>query len=177
LRRNNFIMCGIAGFIFPWSQTGTSSSRHPGFTAPWARCRRLLLWWTGEAGDFGHRRLSIIDLSEAANQPFYSHDGRYVMIYNGEVYNYKEICRQISHPNPVQSSDSEIILESVCPKKGCWEHQWFQRDVCAGYLGIKKKRSFFLIRDRFWSEANRLLSEKWWLYFCIRTESDIKNSR
>ena len=39
---------------------------------------------------FGHRRLSIIDLSEAGHQPFLSYDKRYVLVYNGEIYNYKE---------------------------------------------------------------------------------------
>jgi len=50
-------------------------------------------------------------LSEAANQPFYSHDGRYVMIYNGEVYNYKEVAAKYNIEART-SSDSEIILEA-----------------------------------------------------------------
>ena len=59
--------------------------------------------------------LSIIDLSEAANQPFYSQDGRYVMIYNGEVYNYREIAVKYGI-QPRTSSDSEIILEAFAKK-------------------------------------------------------------
>src|SRR4051794_24729848 len=43
----------------------------------------------------GHNRLSIIDLSDAASQPMRSRDGRYVLIYNGEVYNYREIARDL----------------------------------------------------------------------------------
>lgn len=47
--------------------------------------------WNDEHCYFGHRRLSIIDLSEAGNQPFLSQDKRYILIYNGELYNYKDI--------------------------------------------------------------------------------------
>ena len=47
--------------------------------------------WNDEHCLFGHRRLSIIDLSEAGNQPFISQDGRYILIYNGELYNYKDL--------------------------------------------------------------------------------------
>lgn len=58
----------------------------------------------------GHRRLSIIDLSMQANQPMYSHDNRYVMVYNGEVYNYKELAES-ENLNLKTSSDTEVILE------------------------------------------------------------------
>jgi asparagine synthase (glutamine-hydrolysing) len=47
--------------------------------------------WNDDECYLGHRRLSIIDLSEAGNQPFFSQDKRYVLIYNGELYNYKDI--------------------------------------------------------------------------------------
>ncbi len=57
-----------------------------------------------------HTRLSILDLSSAANQPFYSADGRYVMVYNGEVYNYQELANK--HAIPLKtSSDTEVIVE------------------------------------------------------------------
>ena len=45
------------------------------------------IWSEGEVS-LGHRRLSIIDLSEAGNQPFFSGDKRYVIVYNGELYNF-----------------------------------------------------------------------------------------
>ena len=60
----------------------------------------------------GHRRLSIIDLSKKANQPMLSHCNRYIMVYNGEVYNYKEIAKKIGSINWQTSSDSEVILEA-----------------------------------------------------------------
>ncbi|MCX7743426.1 MAG: asparagine synthase (glutamine-hydrolyzing) [Flavobacteriales bacterium] len=60
----------------------------------------------------GHRRLSIIDLTDAANQPIYDSTRRYVMVYNGEVYNYRELHQKyIPHYQPHTTSDSEIILQ------------------------------------------------------------------
>src|ERR1044072_7641705 len=47
--------------------------------------------WDKDELCFGHRRLSIIDLSAESNQPFFSGDGRYVIVYNGGLYNYKEL--------------------------------------------------------------------------------------
>lgn len=59
----------------------------------------------------GHRRLSIIDLSDRANQPMFSHSGRTVMVFNGEVYNYREIASQLNI-STVTHSDSEVLVEA-----------------------------------------------------------------
>jgi len=58
----------------------------------------------------GHRRLSIIDLQESANQPMWDHTGRYVLIYNGEIYNYREIKSNLKDYPFKTESDSEVIL-------------------------------------------------------------------
>ncbi|MBT1702040.1 asparagine synthase (glutamine-hydrolyzing) [Chryseosolibacter indicus] len=62
----------------------------------------------------GHTRLSIIDLSAGANQPFKSGDGRYVIVFNGEIYNYKsvkaELIRDNGSLNFKTESDTEVIL-------------------------------------------------------------------
>ncbi len=42
----------------------------------------------------GRKRLKILDLDDRSNQPFYSRDGRYAMIFNGEIYNYRELARE-----------------------------------------------------------------------------------
>lgn len=67
----------------------------------------------------GHRRLSIIDLSSRSNQPMHSQNGRYVMVYNGEIYNYQEIAIQLKNTKIAgeeitlkTSGDSEIVLEA-----------------------------------------------------------------
>lgn len=60
----------------------------------------------------GHRRLSIIDLSDNASQPFVSPDGRYTMVFNGEIYNYKEFIPELEKKG-VQfhsASDTEVLL-------------------------------------------------------------------
>jgi len=62
-----------------------------------------------EPGIFlGHRRLSIIDLSQAANQPFFSGDGNAIIVFNGEIYNYKELSDGLSLRT---TSDTEVLLE------------------------------------------------------------------
>jgi asparagine synthase (glutamine-hydrolysing) len=74
-------------------------------------------YYTNEAQTvgLGHRRLSIIDLSAAANQPMLSHNGQYVIVFNGEVYNFQEIAKQL-HIHPKTTCDTEIILEAFAQK-------------------------------------------------------------
>lgn len=75
--------------------------------------------WVDEAIVLGHRRLSIIDLSPDGNQPFFSTDKRYVIIYNGELYNYKELKLELqrssigSNDKPYffkTNTDTEVVL-------------------------------------------------------------------
>ena len=75
--------------------------------------------WNDGQCYLGHRRLSIIDLSEAGNQPFFSQDKRYVMVYNGELYNYRELkleLQRVEHGSKnlpyifKTSTDTEVIL-------------------------------------------------------------------
>lgn len=59
----------------------------------------------------GHQRLSILDLTTAANQPIFSHCNRYIMVYNGEVYNFKELASR--HQLHLKTnSDTEVILQA-----------------------------------------------------------------
>ena len=60
---------------------------------------------------FGHQRLSILDLSEKGHQPMISENGRYVIIFNGEIYNHWEIRKNLAGKYPFRSSsDTETIL-------------------------------------------------------------------
>lgn len=61
----------------------------------------------------GHRRLSVIDISSAGHQPFLSEDGRYAMVYNGEIYNYKDFYPELKANgfDIKTSSDTEVLLK------------------------------------------------------------------
>ncbi len=105
-------MCGISGYISSPGRLdkqdfvrATNAIRHRGPDAEG--------YYENEQHSLflGHKRLSIIDLSPASNQPFFSNCGRYVMVYNGEVYNYKEIKEQLQLETRT-TGDTEVILEA-----------------------------------------------------------------
>lgn len=103
-------MCGIAGFVGPWSETLLSamvaSLAHRGPDGSGAV-------FDGEAGlAIGHTRLAIIDLTDAASQPMTSADGRYVLTYNGEIYNYRDLRHELAASGEtfVSDSDTEVLL-------------------------------------------------------------------
>ena len=103
-------MCGIAGFFSPQHnfsvtdlQLMTQAIAHRGPDAEGI--------YFDELCGLGHRRLSILDLSEKANQPMDSQNNRYIMVFNGEVYNFQEIAQTLQLTLHT-SSDSEVILEA-----------------------------------------------------------------
>lgn len=97
---------------------------------------------------FGHRRLSIIDLSEAGSQPMFSSDNKYVIVYNGEVYNYLELREELESVGVVFKSqcDTEVVLEAY--RK--WGTGCFNKFNGMWALAIldKEKRQVVISRDR-----------------------------
>lgn len=93
----------------------------------------------------GHRRLSILDLSEVANQPMVSHDGRYVIAYNGEVYNYMEVAKQLGIRTKT-TSDTEVILEAFILKGPEFVH--LLNGMFALAIYDKQEDKLFVLRDR-----------------------------
>ena len=71
-------------------------------------------WYRDKGVGLGHRRLAIIDLSEAGRQPMVTADGRYALTYNGEIYNFREIRRKLEECGYQfrSNSDSEVVLNS-----------------------------------------------------------------
>ena len=138
-------MCGIAGFYSPkFSKEHlanmTCALKHRGPDAEGC-------FYNQEKGiGLGHSRLSIIDLSHTANQPMTSACGRYIIIYNGEVYNYKEIAKKLVDVNWKTSSDTEVILEAFAKWGVDFVHELNGMFAIAIY--DKYDNQVFLFRDR-----------------------------
>lgn len=144
-------MCGIAGFCNrpkSWQRDieimkDRMTHRGPDAGGTWVSDAQNVV--------LGHRRLSILDLSPGGAQPMVSHSGRYVIAYNGEIYNYKEIEARLRRENRLQtlhgSSDTEVLLEALEAygvKEGI--------SLCKGMFAIalydKQERELWLLRDR-----------------------------
>jgi len=73
--------------------------------------------WASDTGYYfcGHNRLSILDLTTDGNQPLFSKDQRWVFVYNGEIYNFKELRRDLEHKGVdfVSNSDSEVLFKGL----------------------------------------------------------------
>jgi asparagine synthase (glutamine-hydrolysing) len=143
-------MCGIFGFIanHPRSSgeslidvdTGLNRIRHrgPDGTGKWVSPN-------GQVG-FGHVRLSIIDLETGA-QPMHSDDGRFTIIYNGEIYNYIELRKELGEESFRTHSDTEVVLRAFQRwGSGCVTRL---RGMFAIAIWDAAEQKLFLARDRF----------------------------
>ena len=100
-------MCGIAGIVGAGADKETVG-----------RMTRMLRHrgpddygeWSVPGAAFGHRRLKIIDLTDAGHQPMSTVDGRYTIVYNGEVYNYRELRQELADCPFRSKTDTEVVL-------------------------------------------------------------------
>jgi len=143
-------VCGIAGF------------HAPGVPDAEASCRRMLasiahrgpdgtgVWSEGDAV-LGHLRLAIIDVGQGGHQPMRAHHDRFVISYNGELYNYRELRAELEAQEPVAwrgSSDTEVMLEAIA--------RWGLKPALARFNGMfafalfdRHSGELSLARDRF----------------------------
>ena len=98
---------------------------------------------------FGHRRLSVIDLSEAAAQPMFSSDGQLVISYNGEIYNYLELRRELAALGVRfrTECDTEVLLQAYA----VWGPDCLSRlnGMYAFVIWDARQAQLFVARDRF----------------------------
>ncbi len=139
-------MCGITGY-FSASEKFDRTTLEKMTSALAHRGPDAVGYYLNEQQSIGlgHRRLSIIDLSTAANQPMFSHNGRYVIVFNGEVYNFQEIAKQLNI-QPKTTSDTEIILEAFVQRGPECVHLFNGMFAIAIYDIAKD--SLHLFRDR-----------------------------
>lgn len=143
-------MCGIAGIIQSTASrydkehlkkmTGALAHRGPDGEG----------FWQNESTDvlLGHRRLSIIDISDAAHQPF-QYAGRYSIVHNGEIYNYIELKEQLQQKGYSfrSQSDTEVIAAAY----DCWKNECvdYFDGMFAFAIWDEKEKILFAARDRF----------------------------
>ena len=108
-------MCGIAGYINFNNQPVSKFILKEMGKAIEHRGPDGEGYWLNNNVGIAHKRLSIIDLSEAGSQPMISKNKRFVLSYNGEIYNYKELRKILIKKGYFFSSqsDSEVVLNSL----------------------------------------------------------------
>lgn len=144
-------MCGIAGLVVPAGQSIDDSAH----IAPVRRMIRRMDargpdaegLWSGAGAVLGHKRLAIIDLDPRSNQPMTFASGRYVLVFNGEIYNYRQLKTELEAYGERfhTTSDSEVILalyqregEAMLPRL---------RGMFAFAIWDTQTRELFLARD------------------------------
>ena len=136
-------MCGICGFnwddrVLVKSMSDSINHRGPDQEG----------YFTDQNISLGHKRLSIIDLSENGRQPMYNEDGTICLIFNGEIYNYQELRPILEKKGHrfISNTDSEVIIHAF---------EEFGPDCLSLFNGMftiaiydMKKKKLFLARDR-----------------------------
>jgi asparagine synthase (glutamine-hydrolysing) len=151
-------MCGIYGSLGPvdWDINIAKNSmrrRGPDDSGVWVDHNEQLL--------MGHVRLSIIDTSNAGHQPMFSQDNRVVMVYNGEIYNYKKLrleLEELGH-NFKSNTDTEVLLElfakygKECFNKinGIFAAAFWERDVQT----LTLLRDPLGVKPLYWANTNQ----------------------
>ncbi|MBL4587979.1 asparagine synthase (glutamine-hydrolyzing) [Candidatus Babeliales bacterium] len=145
-------MCGVTGII-NWQEKKTFDLQKASVAMTHSLAHR------GNDGEgffssslmqcfFGHRRLSILDQSSAAQQPMSTSDNRYTLSYNGEIYNYKELKQKLVSLGITfaSSSDTEILLYGYA----VWGKNIFKqlRGMFAGCIWDEQKKEMVIFRDQ-----------------------------
>jgi asparagine synthase (glutamine-hydrolysing) len=106
-------------------------------------------FWNEGPAAFGHRRLAILDLTPSGSQPMLHASGRYVVTYNGEIYNYLELRRELEAAGAGfrSTGDTEVLLEAYAR----WGPSCVERfnGMFAFAIWDRKERVLFAARDRF----------------------------
>lgn len=138
-------MCGIAGILGDYKEVQLdamlASQQHRGPDATGS-------YFDAGYAALGHNRLAIIDLSAQSNQPFIDNSGRYLIVFNGEIYNYIEIRAALQSQHDFKTeSDTEVLLAAfIVYGKSCLEKF---NGMFAFAIWDNQEKKLFAARDRF----------------------------
>ena len=159
-------MCGIGGIV------NTNNSKvDPGVVNNISRSLEhrgpdnSSIKFVSDSVSLVHTRLSIIDLDDRSNQPFDSEDKRYTIVFNGEIYNYKEIRKELLSQGILfkTEGDTEVLLEGYIKYGSDILHKL--RGQFAFGIYDSDKKSLFLARDRVGIKPLYFASYKEWFVF------------
>lgn len=139
-------MCGIAGVVSPHLSAGDLQAVDKMVHALLHRGPDGNATAEVAGGVFGHTRLAVIDLDQSANQPMQDASGRYLIVYNGELYNFRALRRELSEYPFRTNSDTEVILAAFAK----WGEQCLDRfnGMFAFAIWDTQNHDLFLARDR-----------------------------
>jgi len=147
-------MCGISGFIRFKKDLNSSKLKNFGLQMSKTLYRRgpdsFGSWVDRDTGvSLSHRRLSIFDTSTQGSQPMLSSNKRFVLVYNGELYNFKELKKKLASYNIFLKTkcDTEVIIESIS-FWGLKKSLELFNGMFAFAVWDRKIKKLFLVRDR-----------------------------
>jgi asparagine synthase (glutamine-hydrolysing) len=129
-------------------------------------------WWNKDRRcGFGHRRLSIIDLSDRASQPMISADGRYVVVFNGEIYNYPALRTELEREGARfrSTSDTEALLHLYAHDGAAMLDRL--RGMYAFAIWDNVKRTLFLARDPYGIKPLYTANDGWTFRFASQVKA------
>ena len=168
-------MCGINGIFAFHSASGEPKEAELISTRDAMRARGpdgLGSWWTRDRRcGLGHRRLSIIDLSDRASQPMSSEDGRFVVVFNGEIYNHPELRADLEADGARfrTSSDTEVLLHLYARCGADMVHRL--RGMFAFAIWDQTRRGLFLARDPYGIKPLYTANDGWTFRFASQVKA------
>ena len=142
-------MCGVAGFLNTSSAPASRDVLERMLDTIEHRGPDDRGFWIEDGIALGHQRLSILDLSDRGHQPFVTEDGKGIIVYNGEVYNYPDLRSQLQHEGLhfYSTCDTEVVLKAL--------HHWGPEKAIPLFNGMfafayldKRSATLTLARDR-----------------------------
>jgi len=174
-------MCGLNGLFAFHPAAGTLSAveltqtcdamqtRGPDGSGEW--------WSIDRRCALGHRRLSIIDLSDRASQPMVSDDGRFAIVYNGEIYNYPALRSELEAAGVRfhSTSDTEVLLRLYAREGAGMIHRL--RGMFAFAIWDDTKRGLFLARDLYGIKPLYTANDGWTFRFASQVRALLAGGR